>query len=110
MKTNLLTIITTISTMIILHSRKVNQLTIITTMMTLLIRKVNLIMSLGMLAGLVIHVSFIWLMDMVDVIVIIIIINIIILIIKDQSTKTKKKIGAHSGLIFTPGSCLELPT
>ena len=96
--------------MIILHSRKVNQLTIITTMMTLLIRKVNLIMSLGMLAGLVIHVSFIWLMDMVDVIVIIIIINIIILIIKDQSTKTKKKIGAHSGLIFTPGSCLELPT
>ena len=31
----------------------------------LLTRKVNLIMSLGILAGLVIHISFIWLIDTV---------------------------------------------
>ena len=54
MKTNLLTIITTISIMI-----------------TFLSRKVNLIMFLGILAALVMHVSFNWLIDMVIIIVII---------------------------------------
>ena len=39
-------------------------------MIILLTRKVNLIMSLGILAGLVIHVSFIWLIDMVIIFVI----------------------------------------
>ena len=37
----------------------------------LLTRKVNLIMSLGILAGLLIHITVIWLIDMVIIIVII---------------------------------------
>ena len=54
-------------------------ITTISIMLTLLTRKVNLVMSLGILAGLVIHVSFNWLIDMVIIIVIIIIIIIIII-------------------------------
>ena len=66
MKTNLLTMII------------VNQAMMMTILLT---RKVNLIMSLGVLAGLVIHVSFVWLIDMVIIIVIIVIVIIVIFVI-----------------------------
>ena len=61
MTMNLLTVITMIIIIVIIMS------------IILLTRKVNLIMSLGILAGLVIHITVIWLIDMVIIIIIIII-------------------------------------
>ena len=59
MTMNLLTVITMIIIIVIIMS------------IILLTRKVNLIMSLGILAGLVIHITVIWLIDMVIIIIII---------------------------------------
>ena len=50
---------------------------VIMMMTNLLIRKVNLVVSLGVLAALVMYISLMWFIDMVIIFVIIIIITII---------------------------------
>ena len=64
----------------------------------LLTRKVNLIMSLGILAGLVIHISFIWLIDTVR-----------------APTSSSKSYGlpirlAHPLVLYSRDCCLGRPT